>query len=160
MPIELRTATDEDLPAMFASDACAFGFTYEQQDIDVRRSIIEPARFHLAVEHGRIVGIAGIYTLEMTVPGGRSLPTGGLTWVHVATTHRRQGPAREMIAAALDDSRVAMSRSPACTPPKGIYERFSYGTAGMIRRTSLDRQRSRIPRRRAGRWNRPLHRAR
>jgi predicted acetyltransferase len=142
VPIELRTATDEDLPAMFASDARAFGFTYEQQDIDDRRSIIEPARFHLAVEHGRIVGIAGIYTLEMTVPGGRSLPTGGLTWVHVATTHRRRGLLRRMIAAALDDSRARDEPLAGLHASEGgIYERFGYGTAGMIRRTSLDRQR-------------------
>ncbi len=143
MAIELRTATDDDLPAMFAADGRAFGFSYEQQDIDDRRSIIDPARFHLAVEHGRIVGIAGTYAFEMTVPGGRSLATGGLTWVHVATTHRRQGLLTRLVSAALDESRARDEPLAALYASEGgIYERFGYGAASAVRNTSLDRQRA------------------
>ena len=67
MSIHVRTATEADLPAMFASDSRAFGFTYEQQDIDDRRSIIDPERFHLAIDAGKVVGAAGVYAFEMIV---------------------------------------------------------------------------------------------
>src|SRR4051794_7380956 len=38
----------------------------------------------------RVVATSGIYSLEMTVPGGL-VPCAGVTWVTVAPTHRRQG---------------------------------------------------------------------
>jgi predicted acetyltransferase len=38
----------------------------------------------------RVVATGGIYSLEMTVPGG-TVPCAGVTWITVAATHRRQG---------------------------------------------------------------------
>jgi predicted acetyltransferase len=141
--IELRTATEDDLPAMFASDSRAFGFTYEQQDIDDRRTIIDPERFHLAIDGGKIVGVAGAFAFEMTVPGGASLPTGGVTWVHVATTHRRQGLLTRLMGAAHDDLRARGEPLAALgASESGIYGRFGYGLATMGRSTRIERHRA------------------
>jgi predicted acetyltransferase len=128
---------------MFASDSRAFGFTYEQQDIDDRRSIIDPERFHLAIDGGKVVGVAGVYAFEMTVPGGASLPTGGVTWVHVATTHRRQGLLTRLMSAVHDDLRARGEPLAALGASEGaIYGRFGYGMASVSRTTRLERHRA------------------
>ena len=44
---------------------------------------MELDRFRVAVDGGRVVGTAGSYTLDMTVPGGGAVPTGGVTFVGV-----------------------------------------------------------------------------
>jgi predicted acetyltransferase len=143
VPIELRTATEDDLPAMFASDSRAFGFTYEPQDIDDRRSIIDLARFQLALDGGAIVGVAGVYAFEMTLPGGAAVPTGGVTWVHVATTHRRQGLLTRLMAAVHDDLRARDEPLAALgASESSIYERFGYGAATVTRNTRIERHRA------------------
>ena len=48
-------------------------------------------RFRVAIDRGAIVGVVGAFSLEMTMPGGATVPTAGVTWVGVAATHRRQG---------------------------------------------------------------------
>ena len=62
-----------------------------QEDEERDRSMMDLRRFRVAVDAGEIVGVAGSYELQMTVPGGHLLPTGGVTWVSVAVTHRRRG---------------------------------------------------------------------
>ena len=47
-------------------------------------------RMHAAWQDGRVVGGAGAFPFELTVPGG-TLPCGGVTVVGVLPTHRRQG---------------------------------------------------------------------
>src|SRR4051794_1501891 len=38
----------------------------------------------------RVAATSGIYSLEMTVPGG-TVPCAGITWITVSPSHRRQG---------------------------------------------------------------------
>jgi predicted acetyltransferase len=143
VPIELRTATEDDREAMFVSDSRAFGFVYEQQDVDDFRSIIDPARFHLATEQGAIVGMAGVFAFDMTLPGGAAVPTAGLTWVHVATTHRRQGILTRLMDAVHDDARARGEPLAALgASESSIYERFGYGVATLTRETRLERHRA------------------
>jgi predicted acetyltransferase len=67
----------------------------------------------------------------MAVPGGAVVPTAGLSMVHVAATHRRQGVLRLMMRRVLDDVRAAgeepLTVLTASEP--GIYGRFGYGMA-------------------------------
>ena len=51
-----------------------------------------------------IVGGAGVFPFEMTVPGG-PMPCAGVTIVGVLPTHRRRGILRAMMSAQLDDIR-------------------------------------------------------
>src|SRR5438105_12702369 len=82
-----------------------------------------------AFDDGRIVGGAGAFPLDLSVPGG-SLPCGGVTLVGVYPTHRRRGALRALMRAQLDDihergepiSALWASEAP-------IYGRYGYGLA-------------------------------
>ena len=97
------------------------------------------SRFRIAVEGGSIVGISGSFALDLTVPGGAALPMGGVTWVSVAATHRRQGVLRRLLAEihadidAREEPVAGLSASEG-----GIYGRFGYGVASQMRRVSID----------------------
>ena len=52
---------------------------------------IRVERVHAAWEGGRIVGGAGALDFSMSVPGGASIPSAGVTIVGVLPTHRRRG---------------------------------------------------------------------
>src|SRR5581483_5441497 len=54
-------------------------------------------------EGGATVGGAGAFSFRMTVPGGTTLPTAGVTLVGVLPTHRRRGILGSMMRAQLDD---------------------------------------------------------
>jgi predicted acetyltransferase len=130
MPVEIRAPTDEDLPAMFAADARGFGFYYSDEDIERQRPIIDAPRFRLALEGRSIVGVSGSYAMELTVPGGGAVPMGGVTWVSVAATHRRQGVMTRLLAAVHED--IADRGEPLAglgAAEGGIYERQGYGVA-------------------------------
>ena len=88
------------------------------------------SRYRIAVDDGEVVGVIGSYALDVTVPGGATVPMGAVTWVGVAATHRRQGLLRRLIAAChadIDDrgEPVAMLFA----SEGGIYGRFGYGVA-------------------------------
>jgi predicted acetyltransferase len=55
-------------------------------------------RMHAAFKDGHIVGGAGAFPFELSVPGG-SLPCAGVTAVGVHPTHRRRGVLRSMMDA-------------------------------------------------------------
>ena len=89
--IELRTPVEDDLDTLFRLDGQIFAEPWTAEVRQRQEGVMELDRFRVAVDGRRIVGMAGSYRLEMTVPGGGALPTGGVTFVAVATTHRRQG---------------------------------------------------------------------
>jgi predicted acetyltransferase len=84
----------------------------------------------LAVFDGRqVVATAGIFSYEMTVPGG-SLPCGGVTRVAVAATHRRRGLLTAMMRRQLDDMHQRGEPLAALYASEApIYGRFGYGLA-------------------------------
>jgi predicted acetyltransferase len=86
-------------------------------------------RMHAAFEDGHVVGGAGAFTFDFSVPGG-SLPCAGVTVVGVYPTHRRQGVLREMMRTQLDD--VHERGEPIASlwaSEETIYGRFGYGIA-------------------------------
>src|SRR5688572_7230275 len=99
MGIELRTPTDDDWPAVCHFDGRTFGATYTVDEIERKRPMHDMDRFRMAVDRRQIVGVAGSYGLDATLPGRRVVPMGGVTWVAVASTHRRQGVMRRLIGA-------------------------------------------------------------
>jgi predicted acetyltransferase len=145
MGIELRTATPDDVAPMFHADGTAFGFSYDQADIELLVAIMDLDRFLLAIDDGRIVGITGSYGFEVTLPGGATLPAAGVTWVSVQATHRRQGLLRRMFEVQhrdIDDrgEPVAMLTASEAS----IYERFGYGVASHWRQATIDRRQATI----------------
>jgi predicted acetyltransferase len=86
-------------------------------------------RMHAAFEDGQIVGGAGAFPFELSVPGG-SLPCAGVTAVGVHPTHRRRGVLRAMMDTQLRDVQERGEPIAALwASEETIYSRFGYGIA-------------------------------
>jgi predicted acetyltransferase len=86
-------------------------------------------RMHAAFEDGRVVGGAGAFPFELSVPGG-SLPCAGVTAVGVQPTHRRRGVLRAMMDTQLRDVHERGEPIAALWASEPtIYGRFGYGIA-------------------------------
>jgi predicted acetyltransferase len=86
-------------------------------------------RMHAASENGTIVGGAGAFPFQLTVPGG-VVPTAGVTVVGTFPTHRRRGVLRALMRAQLDD--VHARGEPLAllwASEDTIYGRYGYGMA-------------------------------
>jgi predicted acetyltransferase len=97
-------------------------------------------RMHGAWSDGLVVGGAGAFTFNMTVPGG-DLPTAGVTVVGVYPTHRRRGVLRSMMRAQLDDVHERGEPIAALwASEETIYGRFGYGIASFSGEIKLARE--------------------
>jgi predicted acetyltransferase len=84
-------------------------------------------RMHAAFEDGQIVGGAGVFPFELSVPGG-SLACAGVTAVGVTPTHRRRGVLRAMMDTQLRDVHERGEPIAALwASEETIYGRFGYG---------------------------------
>jgi predicted acetyltransferase len=91
--------------------------------------ILPVERMHAASEDGLVVGGAGAFPFELSVPGG-ALQCAGTTVVGVAPTHRRRGVLRSMMRAQLDDAHERGEPLAALwASEEPIYGRFGYGIA-------------------------------
>jgi predicted acetyltransferase len=91
--------------------------------------VLPHERMHAAFEDGQIVGGAGAFPFELSVPGG-SLPCAGVTAVGVHPTHRRRGVLRTMMDAQLRDVHERGEPIAALwASEETIYGRFGYGLA-------------------------------
>lgn len=143
--IEIRPATEEDFPAMATLDGRAFGEPWKDEDVEAFRSVVDLDRFRVATDGPDLVGVAGSFAQELTVPGGAQVSAGGVTWVAVATSHRRRGLLRRLLGVIHEDidergEVVAMLLA----SEGGIYERFGYGIATRFRVCTIDRRATRI----------------
>lgn len=129
MTIEIRPVGDWESgwPQLVRVDAQAFGGDADVDNDD--RSVMELDRSVLAWDGGTPVGCAGLFTFELSVPGG-SVPTAAVTWVGVVPTHRRRGVMSALLAdrhqAALDAGEPVAAL---WASQSAIYQRFGYGPA-------------------------------
>ena len=145
MPITIRAPAEEDIPAMFAADARGFGFYYSDEDIERQRPVIDAARFRIALDGKSIVGVSGSFAMELTVPGGATVPMGGVTWVSVATTHRRQGVMSRMLGALHEDIAARGEAVAGLGAAEGaIYGRLGYGVASHQREVMIKKHTARF----------------
>jgi predicted acetyltransferase len=145
MAIEIRTPSEDDLSAMVRLDGLVFGSVWKPEEYEKVRPTIELDRFRIAVDGSQIVGMAGSFGFETTLPGGGSVRTGGVTWVAVVVTHRRQGILRRMLEAVHHDIDSRDEPLAALTASEGsIYERFGYGIASYDRHVEIDRGRAQL----------------
>ena len=85
------------------------------------------------------VGGTGAFTMDLTLPGGVSVPAAGVTMVGVAATHRRRGILTELMRRQLDD--VADGPEPVAMLTASeslIYGRYGYGLATRGVRMKID----------------------
>lgn len=103
--------------------------------------IADPA-FHsqAAFADGRVVGGSAMLSLEITVPGMRAVPMGGVTSTAVVATHRRRGLLRGIMQAMFDEARGRGEAIATLSASEGsIYGRFGYGPATLRARWEIER---------------------
>jgi predicted acetyltransferase len=121
----------DDFPAFRHAFGATFG--HEPRDEDLERSLrtVEVERGLAArAADGQIVGTSGAYTYEISLPGGRSAPCGGVTVVSVRADHRRRGLLTRMMTQLLEDSTERGEPFSALWASESpIYGRYGYGPA-------------------------------
>lgn len=145
MSVEIVTPTEEMFPAIVAADGQAFAIAYTAEDIEAAAAMNDLERFRVALDGSDIVGIAGSFGKELTLPGGAIVSCTAVTWVSVAVTHRRRGLLRSLMDAVHDDGTARGEAVLALTASEGaIYQRFGYGVATRIAVSSIDRRRTAV----------------
>jgi predicted acetyltransferase len=106
-----------------------FGMDRESPAIERFGRNLPRERMHAAFEDGQVLGGAGAFQFELSVPGGR-VACAGTTAVGVYPTHRRRGVLRELMRAHLDDIHERGEPIAALwASEETIYGRFGYGLA-------------------------------
>jgi predicted acetyltransferase len=115
-----------------------FGGGWTAEDAEGFGRLLPFDRTHAAFDGAAIVGGAGAFPLELSIPGG-VVPCAGVTVVGVLPTHRRRGILDRLMRAQLADVRERGEPLAALwASEETIYGRFGYGMASqdaMIRAT-------------------------
>lgn len=151
MEIDVRTF-DGDPRAFWAAGELAFGERPPDAEYERWAATFEADRAVAAFDGSRVVGTAGIFSFELTVPGG-VLPAAGVTLVGVHPTHRRRGILRRMMRLQLDQVHERGEPLAILWASEGsIYQRFGYGLGSMHLAIDVERERSgfRLPHAPAG----------
>jgi predicted acetyltransferase len=138
MAFEVRPVKnlDEFTAAVFAIGQY-FGMVPAEERMQRFVDQITLERMHAAWSDGAIVGGAGAFTFNVTVPGG-DVPTAGVSVVGVYPTHRRRGVLRSLMRAQLDDAHERGEPLAALwASEEPIYGRFGYGLASFCGEISL-----------------------
>ena len=141
MTLEIRVAEGDDVLRALAPIGHYFGsagpLAAERWENVTR--VLPEGRTLAALEGDSIVGGAGAYEFDLTIPGGR-VPAAGVTVVGVLPTHRRRGVMRELMRAQLD---AVHKRGEALAvlwaSEGGIYGRFGYGLASLTGDVDIQR---------------------
>jgi predicted acetyltransferase len=108
-----------------------FGGRTHESDTERWARTLPHERMHAAREDGAIVGGAGVFPFELTVPGGM-VRAAGVTVVGVLPTHRRRGILRAMMRAQLRDvHQRGETVAYLWASEETIYGRFGYGMASL-----------------------------
>ena len=128
---QLRPITAEEWPRFTRAMNRTFGETDTGPYLDEPSPVAELDRSLALFDGGRVVATSGIYSLQMSVPGERVVPTAGITWITVAPTHRRRGVLTAIMRRQLDGVHE-QQREPVAAlwaAEAGIYGRFGYAPA-------------------------------
>jgi predicted acetyltransferase len=127
------------LKAWFDTVNISFGHRVVEEDLPMMEAYTELDRALAAYAGDRIVGTAGIFSFELTIPGGR-VPAAGVTMVGVHPTHRRRGILTAMMRTQLEAIRERGEPLAILWASEGgIYGRFGYGLASFKASIEIDR---------------------
>jgi predicted acetyltransferase len=151
MDIDVRPFSGDPKDFYLAGE---LAFSEQARDEERERwaAAFEADRAIAAYDGDRIVGTAGIFSFELTIPGG-VLPAAGVTIVGVHPTHRRRGILRRMMRLQLDAIHERGEPLAILWASEGnIYQRFGYGLGSLRMGINLDRDRAafRLPHTPAG----------
>ena len=119
-----------------------FGWVPSEEEVERFSKMLPLERMHAAFDGKEIVGGAGVFPFEMTVPGA-VVPCAGVTVVGVLPTHRRRGILTRMMRAQIDDIHVQGEPFAALWASEPtIYGRYGYGHASHTYEMRLPRTRA------------------
>ena len=146
MDIEVRPCSSvEELRDALNVISHYFGHENQLEDAERFAKWIEVDRMHAAFAGGRMIGGAGAFTFQMSVPGGALIPAAGITVVGVLPTHRRRGVLTSLMKEQLADCRARGELAAYLWASEAtIYGRFGYGLASRIGGISLAKERTRF----------------
>lgn len=130
MPLRVRTTRNQaEFGAALGSIGHYFGGPWKPEDLEPFGRLLPYDRTHAAFDGHEIVGGAGAFSLELSIPGAQ-VPCAGVTVVGVLPTHRRRGILDRMMRAQLTDIRERGEPLAALwASEETIYGRFGYGMA-------------------------------
>ena len=129
--VEIRRIREDEFEAFLRARTLAFSAAAPTpEERDRFRPAFEVDRTAAAFDGASIVGTSAFYTFQLTLPGAGLLPAGGLSWVSVLPTHRRQGVLTEMMRAHFQDCRDRGEAASILYASESlIYRRFGYEVA-------------------------------
>jgi predicted acetyltransferase len=145
MAYRVRTVrTTAEYRAAISSIGHYFGWAPSDDDIQRFGRLLPDERLFAAFDGDRVVGGAGAFPVELTVPGGR-LRCAGVSVVGVLPTDRRRGVLRRMMEPQLRQAReLGEPLAALWASEETIYGRFGYGMASTSLFVDADRHRVRI----------------
>jgi predicted acetyltransferase len=112
----------------------------DPEDNELFAALFEAERALGAYERDQAVGVAGIETMQLSVPGGQ-LPAAGVTAVAVMPTHRRRGILTALMRRQLRDVHEREEPIAALWASEGaIYQRFGYGLGTFFTGIEVERR--------------------
>src|SRR6059058_3937418 len=115
-----------------AMTSSVFGDELKDDEFERYTKTLVRERFYAAYDGGAPVGTAADFPFALTVPGGE-LAAGGVTWVAVLPSHRRQGVLTQLMRKELDDLHErGEPLAVLWASEAAIYGRFGYGTAAPL----------------------------
>jgi predicted N-acetyltransferase YhbS len=145
---EVRGWREGDEKLLREIDDLAFGYSAPEERWSEELATLERDRTVFVADPAdpaAIIGSAGAFTFEVSVPGGRTVAAAGVSWVSVYPTHRRRGILRALMTAQLTD--IAARHEPVAVlwcSEATIYGRFGYGRATSEAEVTVDRHRAGI----------------
>ena len=144
MDVDVRPCTTtEELADALAVIGHYFGLERSIENAERFGNWIELDRMHGAWDGDRIVGGAGAFTFDVSVPGGNLVPCAGVSVIGVQPTDRRRGVMAALMRAQLDDIPRRGEPLASLWASEGtIYGRFGYGLASQQASTALPKERT------------------
>src|SRR4051812_34728595 len=145
MAIEVKVCAPEDVAGALGAIWPYCGGRATGENVGLLTPILPAERIHAAIEDGAIVGGAGAYLFETTVPGGAQVPTAGVMAVGVLPTHRRRGVLTKLMQRQLADAHERGEPLALLYASEGgIYSRFGYGLASLAGNIDLPKEHARL----------------
>ncbi|GAA2206393.1 GNAT family N-acetyltransferase [Nonomuraea monospora] len=142
MTYPIRPIDESEWPAFARVNEESFGWTPHPQQAERYKAQTEFDRTLAAFDGEQIVGVTGVFSLTMTVPGGQ-LPVAGVTAVSVLASHRRRGVLSSLMRRQLNDIRERGESVAALYASEAlIYGRYGYGRASTELSFTIDSRRS------------------
>jgi predicted acetyltransferase len=142
MDIEIRPIEASEFGTFARTIERAFGQYLRSDELEAERRVFEADRSLAAMEGGAIVGTAGAFSLELSIPGA-IVPMAGVTAVGVSPSHRRRGILTLLMRRQLDDIRDrGEALAGLWASESSIYGRFGYGPSVLDATLEVERHRS------------------